>query len=167
MSETYAAWWPIHDDTRTFNELTPDALEDLKSMVDAIGYSITGWIKWETDEWPDAGLVLLAVAPVEPLPQTSQVVKDVVSTLEQDPTVTTPEMAARLNIKTGSLYMALRRAGRQDLTRRLSRNTPQTAGGASTLGQSPVGTPREGPRGRNIAPVDVPAPPLPTTEEER
>jgi hypothetical protein len=64
MTETYAAWWPIHDDTRTFHELTAEALDDLRVMVDAIGYMVTGWVRWETNEWPDAGLVLLAVAPV-------------------------------------------------------------------------------------------------------
>jgi hypothetical protein len=44
---------------------------------------------------------------------------------------------------------------------------PQTAGGASTrdhaISQAPPT--REGPRGRTNPPVDVPAPPLPTTEE--
>jgi hypothetical protein len=70
MSETYAAWWPIDDDTRTFNELTAEALDDLRGMVDAIGYMVTGWVRWETDEWPDAGLVLLAVAPVVRHPRT-------------------------------------------------------------------------------------------------
>ena len=64
MTETYAAWWPIHDDTRTFHELTAEALDDLRRMVDNTGYTISGWVRWETDEWPDAGLVLLAVAPV-------------------------------------------------------------------------------------------------------
>ena len=64
MSETYAAWWPIHDDERTMSQLTAEALDDLRGMVDAIGYIIPGRIRWETDEWPDAGLVLLAVAPV-------------------------------------------------------------------------------------------------------
>jgi hypothetical protein len=46
--------------------------------------------------------------------------------------------------------------------------TPQTAGGASTRDQAISQAPptREGPRGRHqTTPVDVPAPPLPTTEE--
>jgi hypothetical protein len=45
--------------------------------------------------------------------------------------------------------------------------TPQTAGGASTRDQAISQAPptREGPRGRTNPPVDVPAPPLPTTEE--
>jgi hypothetical protein len=45
--------------------------------------------------------------------------------------------------------------------------TPQTAGGASTRDQAISQAPptREGPRGRPRPPVDVPAPPLPTTEE--
>jgi hypothetical protein len=44
---------------------------------------------------------------------------------------------------------------------------PQTAGGASTRDQAISQAPptREGPRGRPRPPVDVPAPPLPTTEE--
>jgi hypothetical protein len=71
MSETYAAWWPIHDDARTFHELTAEALDDLRRQVDAIGYMVSdsGWVKWGTDEWPDVGLVLLAVAPVERHPR--------------------------------------------------------------------------------------------------
>ena len=131
MTETYAAWWPIHDDSRTFNELTAEALDDLWDMVAAIGYIIPGWIRWETDEWPDAGLVLLAVASV---------VRHPGSVLQE-------ELAAR------SL------AGRQ--------GHPQTAGGASTRDQAISQAPptREGPRGRTNPPVDVPAPPLPTTEE--
>ena len=44
---------------------------------------------------------------------------------------------------------------------------PQAAGGASTRDQAISQAPptREGPRGRTNPPVDVPAPPLPTTEE--
>ena len=48
-----------------------------------------------------------------------------------------------------------------------SATTPQTAGGASTRDQAISQAPptREGPRGRPRPPVDVPAPPLPTTKE--
>jgi hypothetical protein len=48
-----------------------------------------------------------------------------------------------------------------------SATTPQTAGGASARDQAISQAPptREGSRGRPRPPVDVPAPPLPTTKE--
>jgi hypothetical protein len=136
MSETYAAWWPIHDDERTRTELVEEATDDLADMVAAQGRIITGWVKWDVHE-VDTGPVLMALAPVKPvehqLPRSAtnrrgmpseHLVENVEFLLEHDPAITTRAVAARLGLNKGSVQDALRRAGRQDLTRRLSRNTP-------------------------------------------
>ena len=132
MSETYAAWWPIHDDERSLRELSALALDDLARMVAKTHRIIDGPVHWGVREG-EAGLVLLAKAPVSALHDP-----------ERCPT---------------------RQAGFQSCPPITS---PQTAGGASTRDQAISQAPptREGPRGRHqTTPVDVPAPPLPTTEE--
>jgi hypothetical protein len=66
MSETYAAWWPIEDDSTTLTELKAEALDEFAAMVSDSHRVIVGPIDWGTDEG-EAGLVLLAKAPVSAL----------------------------------------------------------------------------------------------------
>ena len=136
---TFAAWWPIEDDTQTLADLTTEATPDLHAMVTREGLTLAGPIRWGTDDL-EAGLVLLAVAPVERDDETDDdtparpalaegkrpaedLAEDVEWLLDIEPRASTARVCGRLGTTPNALSKALLRTGRVDLRDRLTHNT--------------------------------------------
>ena len=124
---TFAAHWPIEDDTATLRELITEATPDLHRLVTEAGHVIAGKPHWGTAD--SNGLSLLVAVDVEPIEQPpgsrmDAILEDVEFLLDVDPAATPEHVASRLGVRVSTLYRALApdRGNRPDLRARLSAN---------------------------------------------